>query len=642
MRAGCWWTFPALILVVGTAHAQVDLGRYLKRDPFGTIKISPTGEYYAATVPLEDRTILVVMRRSDKQVTAKVGGERHSVVSDFEWANPERVVVSMAERFGSEDQPHPTGELYAVNADGSKRQMIFGRFGLDGGEPRQEAAFLIDALRGDDRGVLISAFTVGADPKTRVERLDIYNGRRSASTDAPVRRARFVADASGEVRFAVGAGYDNVSKLYYRARRGDEWRLINDEAQSGVVAWPLGFGTDGNKAYLQREHEQGPDEIVEYDTSSGSMTPKLRDQVVDPYLIVSDPATDAPQGALFMHAGMRSAFFDESSAIARRQRMLEKAFPGHAVTVTSATDDGKLLIVAIWNERNPGDFYLFDTRTHQANLVFSRREWFDPARTAPTRLVELRSRDGLPLYGYLTTPPGEQESPRPLVVVPHGGPYGVYDEWEFNDDAQLLAEAGYSVLRINYRGSGNYGRAFMHAGAREWGGRIQDDVTDATRWAIGQKIADPDRICIFGASYGGYAALMGAVREPGMYRCAVGYVGVYDLELMHKQTSRTSKSRHAWTNDWVGSRGSLASVSPSRLADAVKVPVLLAAGGEDEIAPIAHSKRMEKALREAGATVETVYFDTEGHGFYTEPHRREFYTRLLDFLARHLGGQRAQ
>src|SRR5688500_8115906 len=125
MRAGCWWALPALILVVGTADAQVDLGRYLKRDPFGTIKISPTGEYYAATVPLEDRTSLVVVRRGDKQVSGQVGGERHAVVSDFEWANPERFVVSLAERYGSEDQPQPTGELYAVNADGSKRQMIF-------------------------------------------------------------------------------------------------------------------------------------------------------------------------------------------------------------------------------------------------------------------------------------------------------------------------------------------------------------------------------------------------------------------------------------------------------------------------------------------------------------------------------------
>jgi len=575
-------------------------------------------------------------------VTAKVGGERHSVVSDFEWANPERVVVSMAERFGSEDEPHPTGELYAVNADGTKRQIIFGRFGRDGEEPRQQAAFLIDTLKGDDRGVLISAFDVGADPKTRVERLDIYNGRLSAVANAPVRRASFVADAGGEVRFAVGAGYDNVSKLYYRDRRGDEWRLVNDEAQSGLTVWPLGFAADGSKAYLQREAKQGPDEIVEYDIGSGAMTSKLRDRVTDPYAIVSDPATGAPQGTLFMHAGMRSAFFDEGAAIARRQRMLEKAFPGHAVFVTSATDDGKLLMVGIWNERNPGDFYLFDTTTNQASLVISRRDWFDPALAAPTRLVELRARDGLPLHGYLTTPHGHPGGALPLVVLPHGGPYAIYDEWDFDDDSQLLAEAGYAVLRLNYRGSGNYGRAFLQAGAREWGGRMQDDLTDATRWAIEQKIADPSKICIFGASYGGYAALMGAAREPDLYRCAVGYVGVYDLELMHRQGSRVSKSRRTWTHEWVGSRGTLASVSPTRLAASIKVPVLLAAGGEDEIAPIAHSKRMEKALREAGVPVETLYFDTEGHGFYTEPHRREFYTRLLDFLARHLGGQRAQ
>lgn len=641
MGTGMRWMALLLWALAGTAQAQVDLSRYLRRDPFGTIKISPTGEYYAATVPLEDRTILAVMRRSDKQVTAKVGGERHSVVSDFEWANPERVVVAVAERFGSEDEPHPTGELYAVNADGSKRSMIFGRFGIKGDKPQQQAAFLIDTLRGDERGVLVSAFMVGADPKTRVERLDIYNGRLATVADAPVRRARFIADASGEVRFAVGAGYDNVSKLYYRDGRGDEWRLVNDEAQSGVVAWPLGFAADGRKAWLQREARQGPDEIVEYDIASGTMTPRLRDKVADPYAIVSDPATGAPQGALFMHAGMRSAFFDEGAAIARRQRLLEKAFPGHAVFVTSATDDGRLLMVATWNERNPGDFYLFDTTTHQASLVFSRREWFDPALAAPTRLVELQARDGLPLYGYLTTPRGHSGM-APMVVVPHGGPYSIHDEWEFNDEAQMLAEAGYAVLRLNYRGSGNYGRAFVQAGAREWGARMQDDLTDATRWAIEQKIADPSKVCIFGASYGGYAALMGVAREPGLYRCAVGYVGVYDLELMHKQGSRASRSMHAWTNEWIGSRGSLASVSPTRLAAAIKVPVLLAAGGEDEIAPIAHSKRMEKALRGAGNQVETLYFDSEGHGFYTEPHRREFYTRLLDFLARHLGGKRAQ
>jgi dipeptidyl aminopeptidase/acylaminoacyl peptidase len=206
---------------------------------------------------------------------------------------------------------------------------------------------------------------------------------------------------------------------------------------------------------------------------------------------------------------------------------------------------------------------------------------------------------------------------------------------------QLLAKAGYAVLQLNYRGSGNYGRAFHHAGAREWGARMQDDLTDATRWTIDQGIADPARICIYGASYGGYAALMGVAKEPTLYRCAVGYVGVYDLPMMHEDKADMARWVENWADGWLGDPATLAGRSPNRLAAQIKVPVLLAAGGEDETAPIKHSKMMEKALREAGVPVETLYYDTEGHGFYSEPHRREFYTRLLDFLSRHIGGAKA-
>ena len=642
MERGVWGLWLLLAGLAGPVQAQVDLAPYLKRDPYGTIKISPTGEYYAATMPLEDQTALVVLRRSDKTVTARVGGKKHSAIEDFAWVNDERVLVSMAERFGSQDEPRPTGELYAVNADGKQSRLVYGRFGIDGTGPRQRAAFLIDTLDTDDRSVLVSSFLVGADPQTRVEKVDVYSGRANTVAAAPVRRARFIADAAGEVRFAMGAGYDNISKLYYRDGRAGDWRLINDEAESGVSEWPLGFSADGRQAYLQREHRQGPDALVVYDVASGQRRELLRDATVDPYAIIREPKTGEPVGAHFMHAGFRSAFFDEASEAARRQRKLEKAFPGQAVVVTSATDDGTLLVVQTFSDRSPGDFYLFDVAASTASLIFSRREWIDPARTAPTRAVELKARDGLVLHGYLTSPLDATGKTLPLVVMPHGGPYAVFDGWGFDDDAQLLAQAGYGVLRVNYRGSGNYGRAFMQAGAREWGGKMQDDLTDATRWAIAEKIADPGRICIFGASYGGYAALMAVAREPDLYQCAAGYVGVYDLELMHKQGARDSKSMRTWAEEWVGSRGSLASVSPTNLAASVKAPVLLAAGGEDQVAPIAHSRRMEKALREAGVPVETLYFDTEGHGFYTEPHRREFYTRLLDFLARHLGGARAK
>ena len=274
-----------------------------------------------------------------------------------------------------------------------------------------------------------------------------------------------------------------------------------------------------------------------------------------------------------------------------------------------------------------------------ASGVFVRREWFNPAKLPAARAVTVKARDGLALHGYLTPPRGASGAgPVPMVVMPHGGPFGIFDELSFDDDTHMLTEAGYAVLRINFRGSGNYGARFQLAGAREWGGRMQDDLTDATRWAIEQNIADPARICIYGASYGGYAALMGAAREPDLSRCAAGYVGVYDLEAIHRQNSRSARWLRNWTDDWVGERDKLDERSPILMAGRIKVPVFLAAGGQDRIAPIAHSKRMERALRDAGTPVETLYISSEGHGFYTDEHRREYYTRLLDFLSRHLGG----
>jgi dipeptidyl aminopeptidase/acylaminoacyl peptidase len=202
----------------------------------------------------------------------------------------------------------------------------------------------------------------------------------------------------------------------------------------------------------------------------------------------------------------------------------------------------------------------------------------------------------------------------------------------------MLAGAGYAVLQINYRGSSGYGAEFLHAGAREWGLKMQDDLTDATRWAIKQDIADGGRICIYGASYGGYAALMGVAKEPGLYKCAVGYVGVYDLPAMQREDASQSKRLGNWSKDWVGKGPELEAVSPNRLADRIQAPVFLSAGEEDEIAPIEHSRMMEKALIKAGVSVETLYYKNEGHGFYLEDHKREYYSRLLSFLARHLGG----
>ncbi|GAB3357131.1 alpha/beta hydrolase family protein [Lysobacter tyrosinilyticus] len=645
----------ALILALGAgftavpATAAVNVGAYVKKDAFNDVQLSPNGDYYAATVKLEDRTALVVIRRADNKLTANIGAGKNTVVDDFWWVSPERVVASIAEKFGALDRPQATGELYAVNADGSHTENLVGyrvqgRAGSHIQPKKEEAvsAFVVDDLPSDDKNIIIQVWPWGDDPYTRAEKMDVYTGRRALLARAPVRRADFTTDNKGVVRFAHGAGADNVSKLYYRKGDGADWQLINDEGTTGLVEHPIGFSADDKLAYFQAEQKAGPDAIVSYDVESGKRTTVLRDDDADPARIIYRNGTRIPVGAVFMDGKPRTAFLDDASPEARTYRSLEAAFPGETVTITSQTADGKLVLFQVSSDRNPGDYYTYDLTTKKAAHQVSRRDWFDPAKMASMKPIQLKARDGLTLNGYLTLPTAGGDKNLPLIVMPHGGPFGIQDVWGFDTEPQLLASAGYAVLQLNFRGSGGYGEAFESAGAKQWGGTMQDDVTDATRWAIQQGIADAGRICIYGASYGGYAALMGVAKEPTLYKCAAGYVGVYDLPTMHTHGDIQQRgSGETYLKEWIGARDELGAVSPNRMADRIKVPVFLAAGGEDERAPIEHSRKMEAALKAAGVPVETLYYDTEGHGFYLEAHQLEYYTRLLAFLGKHLGGQTA-
>jgi len=625
----------------------VDVQAFVKRDRFETIKISPTGEYFAATVPMEDRTLLMIGRRADMKTTTSLQFGEFMYISDFVWVNNERVVLSMAERFGELEKPQASGELYAVNFDGKKAENLVGwrvegRHGSHIQPKKVEtvAASLVDPLRDDDENVIISVQPFAADAFTRAEKLNVYTGRRVEVARVPVRRADFTTDSRGVVRFAHGAGIDNVNKLYYRKSAEADWELINNEAASQRIEVPLGFSSDDKVAYLQVENAEGPDSIVAMDVATGTRKEILRDDDVDPWYTLHGAVDHVVIGATFMDGKPRMAFVDDSLPLARLYRSLEAAFGDDVPEVTSTTADGNLALIQTYSDRNPGDFYVFDVAAKKASHLISRADWIDPEKMAGMRPVSLAARDGLTLKGYLTVPNGTNGKQLPLVVLPHGGPQR-RDAWGFRTESQLLAAAGYAVLQVNFRGSTGYGRAFKVAGAREWGGKMQDDLTDATRWAIQQGIADPSRICIYGGSYGGYAALMGVAKEPSLYKCAVGYVGVYDLPAMYGEEGVRGTSEETSLHDWVGEPDKLADVSPIGMASRIKVPVFLAAGGEDKVAPVEHTKKMEKALAAAGVPVETLYYDREGHGFYVEEHRREYYTRLLAFLGRHLGGAAA-
>jgi dipeptidyl aminopeptidase/acylaminoacyl peptidase len=633
-----------LLALASTGALAFDPTPYVRNDVFEELKISPTGEYLAATIPLDDRVALAILRTDDKSVTGRVSLGPNTAIAGFAWVNDERVVLGVAERFGSRDEPYPTGELVGVNADGGRDELLVGwratgaevgtRISAKKGD--RVAAFLVDTLPDDARWAVITTQPFTEDPFRKLERMDVYTGRRTTIGRAPILNATFHTDNAGTTRFATGYDIDRVSKLFYRENDDAEWAQVAPP-QGVQREFPVGFSADNRLAYLRTQREQGPDIIVEFDPATGKRRTVLEDDDTSPHEILYANDSQTPIGATFMDGLPRHEFIDPKSPESRLLRSLQAAFPGQHVRVTSTTRDGKLALVEVSGDKNAGDFYLFDTVNKKVDFLLARREWLDPAKMAEVRPVSFRARDGLALHGYLTLPPGKGEKNLPLVVMPHGGPFKVYDAWTFNTDAQLLAAAGYAVLQPNFRGSGNHGDAFEQAGARQWGKAMQDDVTDATRWAIEQGIADKSRICIHGASYCAYAALMGVVREPELYRCASGLVGVYDLEMMHRTGDiQSRRSGETYLKQWIGEPTTLRDASPVHLADRIKVPVLLSGGGEDVRTPIQHTELMEKAIERAGGRVESLNFKTEGHGYYDPENRKAYYTRLLAFLAEHL------
>lgn len=646
----------ALAPVQAALAQAVDVGPFVAEDSVRDLRISPTGEYFAASVPIEGQgqTGLLIYRRADMKPTATLRFRRDTHVHRIWWVNPTRVLLSVSDTYGSRDEPLPTGELYGIDADGGRKELLVGwrvqeeKTGTHirtAKKEEQVAAFLIDTLPADNDHVLIKVQPFTRDPISRVEKMNVYTGKRTPVARIPVQHADYYTDNSGQVRLADALGAGNYSQLYYRADASAEWKLINDERQSGRMEIPLGFSADNAIAYLRVDHESGPSSIVAWEPASGKRTEVVRDALLDPAPLYRTGCNgcDVPIGAYFLTDAPKLKFFDETTADARLHRSLEKAFPGHRVWITSSSNDGRYKVLQVESDREPGSFFLFDTQAKTAELILHRSKLIDPATLSPMRAIALKARDGTPLHGYLTVPAGSSGKGLPMVVMPHGGPFGIFDDWAYHADTQLLAKAGYAVLQVNFRGSGNYGRAFRRAGARQWGGTMQDDLTDATQWAIREGVADPERICIYGASYGAYAALMGVVREPDLYRCAAGYVGVYELPMLYRTGDiQDAKSGMTYLQEWVGAKDAIGAVSPTQLATRVKAPVFLAAGGQDRRAPIEHTELMEKKLKSANVPVEALYYPTEGHGFYDEAHQQEYYTRLLAFFARHIGGDVAE
>ncbi|MDR1990797.1 MAG: S9 family peptidase, partial [Acidobacteriaceae bacterium] len=613
-----------------------------KHSRFRDIKISPEGDYLAASSVRDGQAILSLIRLSDMNGVS-VRPRDNNEVQNFVWVAPHRLIYTISEKTTGLEAPQSTGELFGVNADGGSRDTLFSsRMKYRATDVSTAIATLVYPYKAIDGRVLIAKSSWngsmdGVYPDAQW--MNISNGTLSPVIKAPLLNATFVADNHGEVRFAYAQGMDQMARVYYRGK-GGRWELLLDESRKDPVATPLRFNHDDSAVYFDCGGAKNVGGLCVWDVAMRKFT-TLWSGTVSGVLGLLSSFDGQDIFAIRSMPGAAKTSLIGDSAEGALLASLMKQFPDDDVTLTSHTADGKKVVFLVSSDRNPGEFYLYDADTHKATLLFERRPWIKPAQMARMEPITLKARDGLALHGYLTRPADNAQGKNlPLVVYVHGGPYGIRDPWEFDPMVQAMASRGYAVVQINYRGSGDYGRAFMFAGYHEWGGKMQDDVTDATHWAITQGIADPKRICIFGASYGGYAALEGAVKEPDLYRCTIGYVGVYDLLLMYKSgdiPQSTYGKNYLKTVALGENETELWGRSPIAHVDRLKAKVMLIVGGADTRVPPEQGEGLHNALNKANIAHEWLYQRTEGHGFYDEANRADLLTRVIAFLNANIG-----
>jgi dipeptidyl aminopeptidase/acylaminoacyl peptidase len=325
-------------------------------------------------------------------------------------------------------------------------------------------------------------------------------------------------------------------------------------------------------------------------------------------------------------------------ALSKLQAELDASFPGREAWVVSRSRDEKKVIIWAGSSSDPGRFFVEDLGTGDIKLLAEVNEKLRKQRLSPSRYVDYTARDGTRIYGYLTLPVGREPKNLPLVIMPHGGPYGVRDNGDYDSEVQFLANRGYAVLQPNYRGSASYGTEFSEKGEGQWGRKMQDDIDDGMDWLAGQGTIDPKRVCIVGGSYGGYAALWGATRNPERYRCAASFAGVTDVERQVKYARgfMGRKSGKSWLDKVRGDKSfDLGTVSPLANVARLKVPVLIAHGDEDQRVPLKQSSLYVKALQQANKQHEFHLYKGEGHGLSKSENLKDYLERLGAFLAKH-------
>ena len=585
--------------------------------------ISPDGKWLAFARPWQHRMNVYVREIStgtEKRITSAT--ERD--IAGFFWKGNGKIVF--AQDTGGDENYH----LYITD--------------IDGGEPRDLTPFdkvkagVLDDLEDDPIHMLIGMNRDNPEVFD-VYRCNMMTGELELVAKNPGNITGWMTDHDGKL--GVAARTDGVNEtLLYRTDESQEFRELMTLNFKETFS-PALFAYDNKLMYVVSNLSTDKAAIYTYDPETGKTLDLIfSHDEVDAGGIMHSKKRKIITGVTYTTDRRHYKFFDTERE--ELQKTLDEFFPGLEAAAVDCDDDEQRYIVRTYSDRTRGAYYLFDRRDNSVMKLSDLSPWIKPEHMSPMKAITFTARDGLAIHGYITLPAGVEAKNLPLVVIPHGGPSG-RNTWGFDSEAQFLANRGIAVLQVNFRGSTGYGKSFWQAGFKQWGRKMQEDVTDGVQWAVNEGIADRSRLAIYGCSYGGYSALAGATFTPYLYACAVSYVGPSNLftllESIPPYWKPFIEMEHEMIGDPSADKELLREVSPVFHAENIRIPLFVAQGANDPRVNKAESDQIIEAVRKTGKEVVYMVKENEGHGFHNEENRFDFYRELEAFFRKYLGSR---
>ena len=582
--------------------------------------LSPDGNYITYSAEWENRSNVFVKKMNDDSEPVRVSSSTDRDIAGSFWKDDNLLYVKDK---GGDENFH----IYSTSFNGNEEKDLTPYPNVTVG--------LLNGLKGVKDEILIMMNKEDAKVFD-VYKLNVKTGKTTHVAKNPGNIISWLADRDGNVRMAVAS--DGVEgTVLYRDSEKDEFKPFI-EFEAGEQVMPLTFSKDNKHIYATSNKGRDKVEVVKYDLE-GKEEVVMSNPEVDVTGVLYSADKDKLLYGTYVTDKVHYQFFDEDFEKLFRKIQNKLGVPESELGINDYNKDMTKFIVSVASDTVYGKYYYYDSTTDELTELATLSPWLNPEELAEMHPISYKSRDGLTINGYLTLPKNKEAKNLPLIVNPHGGPW-FRDMWGFNPEVQLLANRGYAVLQVNFRSSTGYGKEFLEAGNKQWGLKIQDDITDGVQWAIDQGIADPERIGIYGASFGGYATLAGITTTPDLYAAAVDYVGVSNIfTLLNTIPPYWETVRNMWY-ERVGhpekDKELLTAASPIFHVDKIKTPLFVAQGANDPRVNKAESDQIVEALRARGVDVEYMLKENEGHGFHNEENKIEFYNAMLKFLDSHL------